>query len=234
MKKIIIHDSIFEQYPDFMRGIVVIKDCDIAKSNNRVRKLLKNTIDGRVDLDIDSSPEVIAWNNAHLRFGSSPTDYYPSVKSLLTRIKQGQGLPFINTVVALMNHISLKYVLPCGGDDIAVTTGNLNLMHSQGCERFVPLGEPDKVTHPEKGEVIYADDEGLILCRKWNWRNGDVSKIEITSKQLVMNIDCLPPITKEIGILVRDEFAKLLETHVNAKVYTDYVDISRQVVDIVI
>nr|VFK20225.1 MAG: B3/B4 domain-containing protein (DNA/RNA-binding domain of Phe-tRNA-synthetase) [Candidatus Kentron sp. LFY] len=233
MKKIIIHKSVLDNYPDFFRGIVIVKSCDIKNSNNRIRKLLKKTIDERFDFDIEGSVEIAAWDDAHRKFGSSPEEFYPSIKSLLLRIKQGQGLPFINTVVALMNYISLKYLLPCGGDDIAVISGNIHLMHAKGDERFVPLGEPNNTVHnPDRGEVIYASDDGLVMCRKWNWRNGNASKIDPSSKTLVMNIDCLPPIDRQVGISARDELADLLTTHCDAMVYTDYLDITRPNVDI--
>ena len=49
---------------------------------------------------------------------------------------------------------------------------------------------------------------------------------EVHSKPLVINVDCLPPVTPETALQVRDELAKLLEAHCDAKTETGslYID----------
>lgn len=214
----------FELFPNFYRGIVVVKEITNQKSYKPVRRLLKQAIDEQAELDAASEPRVLAWNEAHKTFGSQPDQYFPSIKSLLQRIKTNHDLPFINSAVALFNYISLKYVLPCGGDDIERVTGNLVLGIADGAERFFPLGGTAEES-PVPGEVIYYDDVTKnVMCRRWNWRNGDATKIEVTSKKIVINIDCLPPITPEVGNAARDELAELLKTHCHADLETAFID----------
>lgn len=217
-----IDNSIFDMYPDFYRGVIIVDSINIQKSNNRIRKLLKNIISERIDISTEKNKHIQAWDQAHQLFNSDPDYFYPSVKSLTLRIKSGQGLPFINTVVALMNYISLKYLLPCGGDDIDSIKDNLFLRLANGDEKFYPLGKNPILESPVKNEVIYVDEGNNVLCRKWNWRNGSVSKITDKSKKILLNIDCLPPLTRDEANNARDEFANLLKTYCNASIKVDF------------
>lgn len=220
MKKIIIQDQLFEMFPNFRREVVVVRSLNNRTSYKPIRRLLKMQIDRRTDIDLDGEPRLISWDEAHKKFGSSPRRYMPSIRSLLKRIKSNPALPFINSVVALFNYISLKYCLPCGGDDIAAIEGDLVLGIADGSEVFQALGST-KVENPREGEVIYFDSlTKNVMCRRWNWRNGDSTKIEVHSQSLVINVDCLPPITPETGIQARDELAELLAEHCDAETET--------------
>lgn len=232
MKRIIIKDEIFDLFPDFYRDIIIVKNIVNQKSNKRIRKLLKKEIDRQVDIDEATDPRILTWDEAHEKFGSNPNEYLPSIKSLIQRMRLNNALPFINSVVALFNYTSLKYVLPCGADDVANTRGNLVLGISDGSERFIPLGGVTE-ENPFQGEVIYYDDGSAnVMCRRWNWKNGDLTKILPESKNIVINVDCLPPITPDIGNSARDELAELLEQHCGAEVERSYLSNDRREINI--
>jgi len=224
MKKIIIKNELFDLFPDFYRGIVFIKDISNQKSNKRIRKMIKTEIDRQLDIDELKDLRILAWREAHKKFGSDPDTYLPSTAALLKNMRPNRALPFINSVVALFNYISLKYITPCGGDDIDRVKGNLVLGIADGTERFVPLGE-SREEHALPGEVIYYDDHAKnVLCRRWNWRNGELTKITPGSKKIVLNIDCLPPISPATGNEARDELAELLKLHCEADIEKRYLD----------
>jgi len=232
MKKIVIADELFDLFPDFYRGIVIVRDISNQKSDKRIRRMVKREIDRQVDIDEMKDPRILAWNEAHRRFGSDPDTYLPSIMYLLKSMRPNKALPFINSAVALFNYISLKYVTPCGGDDVERVQGNLVLGVSDGTERFIPLGETTE-EHPFPGEVIYYDDRSKnVMCRRWNWRNGEVTKITPDSKRIVINIDCLPPVSPDRGNVARDELAELLKLHCRAELETTYVDAGTREVDI--
>ena len=65
MKRIIIKDEIFDLFPDFYRGIVLVKDIQNQKSNKRIRKLLKKEIERQVAIDESSDGRILAWEEAH-------------------------------------------------------------------------------------------------------------------------------------------------------------------------
>lgn len=220
MQKIIIQDEVFEMYPDFYRGLVVVSDLTNHPSLKRVRKLLKQQVEGQTQIDIAHDERLRIWDEAHIKFGSNPNTFPPSIKSLIKRIQKNPALPYINTVVALFNYISLKYCLPCGGDDMKTVEGNFVLGIAEGTETFLPLGA-DKIESPEKGEVIYFDSSTKnVMCRRWNWRNGDKTKIDVSTRQILINIDCLPPHSAEFGSQAREELVNLLQEHCGATLYT--------------
>ena len=223
MRQIIVTPAVYEKFPDFVCGIIIVKDIQIAQKNKRIKKPLNKMIEQRKveSQNLINHPYLKAWDEAHRRFGSDPEQYLPSIKSLLTRIMAGGGLPFINSVVTLFNYISLKYLIPCGGDDIKKISGNLCLDFATGEESFIGLCSTE-VEHPEKGEVIYFDDQSKqIMCRRWNWRNAEFSKITEDTREIVINVDGIEGIPTSVIIEARDELADLLREHCAAIVTTD-------------
>lgn len=91
-----------------------------------------------------------------------------SIEALLKRVHNGNHLGTINPLVDIYNSISLKYGLPCGGEDIDKFVGDIRLTKAVGNENFVTLGT-DENAPPYEGEIVYKDNEGAI-CRCWNWR----------------------------------------------------------------
>ena len=147
-------------------------------------------------------------------------------------MRLNNALPFINSVVALFNYTSLKYVLPCGADDVERIEGNLVLGFSDGSERFIPLGGRTE-ENPIPGEVIYYDDGSKnVMCRRWNWKNGEITKIGSESKKIIINVDCLPPITPDIVNRARDELAELLAQHCKAEVEVTHLSSEQREVNI--
>jgi DNA/RNA-binding domain of Phe-tRNA-synthetase-like protein len=220
LRKIIIQDAVFDLFPEFCRGVIVVSDIKNHPSLKRVRKTLKKTLDGQGAVNLKDDERLLSWYQAHRDFGSNPNEFPPSISSLIKRVQKNPALPYINSVVALFNYISLKYCLPCGGDDMRTVEGNFVLGLSDGTESFIPLGA-ELEESPVDGEVIYFDDRNKnVMCRRWNWRNGDRTKIEETTTNIVINIDCLPPHTMETAIEARDEMAELLQQHCDATLTT--------------
>ncbi len=232
MRKIIIDQEIFDKFPDFKRGIIIVSNIENTLGNKRIKKLLNREIEGKKGEDFIEYEFVKAWDDVHLKFGSNPNKFPPSIKSLLKRIEKGGGLPFINSVVALFNYISIKYLIPCGGDDIDKIKGNLRLDFAKGNESFIPLGSEDR-ENPEPGEVIYFDDKtSNVMCRRWNWRNGDFTKITEDTKKIVINIDGISSISQSLIEEARDELTKLLIEQCQAKIAIDLLDKNKREIDI--
>ncbi len=224
MRKIIVDNEIFDKFPDFKRGVIVVSSIENALGNKRIKKPLNKEIENKNDFDYKNHEFIKVWDEVHTKFGSNPNKFPPSIKSLLKRIQSGGGFPFINSVVALFNYISIKYLVPCGGDDIEKIRGNLRLGFAKGKEIFIPLGT-EKEEIPEVGEVIYFDDKTLnVMCRRWNWRNGDFTKITEHTKKIIINIDGIQSVPKSLIEEARDELAKLLVEQCNAQITTDYID----------
>ena len=111
---------------------------------------------------------VAAWRAAYQALGAKPKRTRPSVEALLRRVEA--GLPRIDRLTDIYNAISVRYLLPVGGEDPARYDGSARLTRAAGDEPFDTVRDGEPVTgHPEPGEVIWRDDAGVI-CRCWNWR----------------------------------------------------------------
>ncbi len=234
MRQIIIDQEIFDRFPDFKRGLIIVSDIKNALFDDVISATLNGEIQQKVGLNLLDNEFVKPWDSVYLKLGSNPNKFPPSIKSLLKRVAKSGGFPFINSIVALFNYVSIKYLIPCGGDDVQKIEGNLRLGLSKGNEMFIPLGGESKET-PDAGEVIYFDDKTLnVMCRRWNWRNGDFTKILDTTKRLVINIDGIAPVPRSVIESARDELAALLVDRCSAKVSTDLLDVNRKTIEIAV
>jgi DNA/RNA-binding domain of Phe-tRNA-synthetase-like protein len=137
-------------------------------------------------------PHVIAWREAYRAFGARPQRTAPSVDALWQRAVKG-SLPRVNWLVDLYNAVSVRHVVPVGGEDPARFRGPLRLVRASGTEPFdtVKDGAP-VVERPEPGEVVWADDDG-VTCRRWNWRQGTRTRLTETSTDVLFLLERLDP-----------------------------------------
>lgn len=232
MRQIIVDQEIFDRFPKFKRGLIIVSYVENALSDETISKILNAEIEQRTGANLLDHEYVKAWDSMYTNLGVNPNKFPPSIKSLLKRIVKSGGFPFINSIVALFNYISLAYLIPCGGDDTDRIKGNLRLGISKGNEIFVPLGSMASET-PLPGEVIYFDDKTLnVMCRRWNWRNGDFTKIQESTTRLVINIDGIDLVPRSVIEKAQDELAELLTRQCGAKLTTDLLDVNRRIVDI--
>lgn len=212
-----VEPSIFERFPGFRRLVVVAEGVDNSVENPALLALLRHCeaeARGEAPADFRTHPALAAWCACFTAMGLNPNRYPPSVVNLIKRTRSGKDLPYINSLVAIFNCISLKYLVPCGGDDRAVITGDLRLGFASGQESYVPLGQPDVVEHPPVGEVIYYDTGNLdVFCRAWCWKNGDRSKMSPATTAACINVDAMAPVDAGHLEKAADELAALIRTH---------------------
>jgi DNA/RNA-binding domain of Phe-tRNA-synthetase-like protein len=111
---------------------------------------------------------VAAWRDAYQAFGAKPKRTMPSVEALLRRVDA--GLPRIDRLTDIYNAMSVRHLLPVGGEDLDAYAGAARLVRAAGDEPFDTNRDGEPVTEqPEPGEVIWRDDAG-VTCRCWNWR----------------------------------------------------------------
>ncbi|MEK7099288.1 MAG: phenylalanine--tRNA ligase beta subunit-related protein [Patescibacteria group bacterium] len=155
-------------------------------------------------------PHLSAWRKAYKQFGADPHQYRCSAESLARRVLKGDSVPHINTLVDLYNYISLKYVIPVGGEDADAIRGDVQLAFAEGTEQFIRLNGTENEP-PFKGEVVYKDDES-VLCRRWNWREADRTKLTPRTANAVIVLDGLAPLNRaEMERVVR-ELSELIGT----------------------
>ena len=212
--KITIEKEVRDKFPRLNVGIVIAKNINNKDKSKELDKLLKE-IENLIQLNF--VPEKLAkhallspWRSAYSDFGAKPSKYHSSVEALMRRILKAQKIPKINKLVDLYNYLSLKNLIPMGADDLDKVEGDIKLAIARGNEKFVPLGKR-KVENPEKGEIIYKD-RVRVLCRRWNWRDSDETKINGTTKNAVIYVEGLPPVTKQKLTDVCKEVIDLIKT----------------------
>jgi DNA/RNA-binding domain of Phe-tRNA-synthetase-like protein len=212
--KSIVTSEVQALFPEYIRGVVSARNVDNTGENPKLIELLrqaeKNATQDSSLLEIKNHPKIAPWRQAYTKFGTNPNKFYSSIESLCRRARRGDQLPYINTAVALFNYFSLKYIVPSGGDDLDTVKGDLCLTIAKGNETFTPFNA-EEVEHPDPGEVIYVDDV-FVMCRRWNWRQGYQTRLSPETRNIAINVDCLPPFTKaqaeemtaELAALVRE------------------------------
>ncbi|HUW96061.1 MAG TPA: phenylalanine--tRNA ligase beta subunit-related protein [Anaerolineae bacterium] len=208
-----VDEGIFQLFPDYIRAIVVAQGIDNQGVQPDVEEMLREAETQCEALfaqeNLTTHPRIASWREAYKTLNMKPGKNYSSVEALARRARGGAPLPYINTLVALMNAFSLKHLVPCGGDDLDAARGDLVLRLANGDERFVPLGKKE-VEHPEPGEAVYVDEQ-QVLCRRWNWRQGDRTKLTPSTRHVLVNIDCLPPVDGQEAQTLVIELAALVE-----------------------
>jgi DNA/RNA-binding domain of Phe-tRNA-synthetase-like protein len=199
--KLRIDTEIFEFFPHFCRAVVAAEGIDNSRPAVETARLLNEQADRlRADstVELATHPRLVAWREAYLRFGANPNKFTPSIVFLTKQVKAGKPVRSISPAVDIFNIISMKYLVPAGGDDLDAVNGDLSLGRAVSDETFAPIFKPDEAEHPEPGEVILVDRQtGRVLCRRWNWRNADFSKITPATKTLAINVDgMIPAITR--------------------------------------
>nr|WTB29395.1 phenylalanine--tRNA ligase beta subunit-related protein [Streptomyces sp. NBC_00830] len=162
-----------------------------ALLDDATRRLIAR-LDGRAPHE---DPHVAAWRDTYTAFGAKPSRTRNSAEALAKRALTDAGLPRVNLLVDLYNAISVAHLIPVGGEDTDRIKGAMRLVRSTGQEPFRTVaGGEETVEHPEAGEVVWCDDEG-VTCRRWNWRQGVRTRLTEESVSALFLLESLAPMT---------------------------------------
>ena len=154
-------------------------------------------------------PHIAAWRAAFSAMGAKPSRYPSSAEALMTRVLKGEELPRINVLVDLYNAVSVRHVVPLGGEDADRVEGALRLTVTEGGEPFDPRGDGTDVEQVAQGEVAWRDDRG-VTCRRWNWRQGRRTQLTDDTTRAFFVFDRLDGLTLDGLHAAADELAQLL------------------------
>jgi len=192
--RFIVEPSFWTLFPAAQIGVVIVRGVDNTRNTDACAALLRDAMAEAArsigDADMATHSAVAPWREAYRAFGVKPAKQRSSIENLLRAAVAGT-LRSINPLVDLYNTVSLRHLLPCGGEDLRAIRGAIRLTRAVGGEAFVPLGgvEPQP---PQPGEVIYRDDLGVI-CRAWNWREAERTKLTAQTTDAFLCIEALPP-----------------------------------------
>ncbi len=221
-----IDGRIFEQFPELNIGIVVAKGINNAAVSDEIMDLIREeskTIRENFNKEtLSANPRIGAWRKAYSSFGAKPKKYKCSVENLYRMILEGIELRHINKIVDIYNYISIKHMIPVGGDDIDKVDGDITLKFALGNETFTKL-DSQEIENPKEGEIVYTDSKE-VLCRRWNWRECDKSKMTEDTKNVTLAVEGLPPVTNEEVKTILKELSELVQNFCGGKIKTFVLD----------
>ena len=188
--------EIFQLYPELTLGILIAKNIDNTKDEPEIIGKIQ-TEEERIKTQYNREtfatvPAIAAWRSAYLQFGVKQKDARSSVENLYRSVMNGRNTHHINTVVDIYNYISLKYMVPAGGESLDVIQGDIKLTRAANNEpQALMLGETAPES-PTPGEVFYKDSISAI-CRRFNWREAERTKLTPETRNYFLIIETIPP-----------------------------------------
>lgn len=229
-----IDTRIFEKFPGLKIGVVTARNIDNHGFSDEIMQLIREKereIRENYDTEtLSQHPKIHSWRGAYSSFGAKPKKYKSSVESLYRMILKELDLRHINKIVDLYNYISIKYMIPAGGDDMAKVDGDITLKFAVGDEPFTALNSNEKETAKE-GEVVYTDSKE-VLCRRWNWRECDKTKMTGETKDVILVVEALPPVTKEELDEVEEDLSRLITKYCGGEIRTAMLDDGKREIEV--
>jgi DNA/RNA-binding domain of Phe-tRNA-synthetase-like protein len=227
--------EIFALAPDVQIGVVRLSSIDnggpsgtlgaqLAAEEQRLR-----TAPDRSNLLDD--PGIAAWRAMYRAFGANPKRHCSSIEGLLRRVLADAPPRQVNPLVDLYNVVSLRHRLPVGGEDLAAVVGDIWLKRAGADEPAVyMLGEAEPHA-PRPGEVVYQDDAGA-LCRRWNWKEAERTKLTVATRDAMIIVEALPPVDRARLGAALNEIAELAREHTRATAWTAILDAREPEIDL--
>jgi DNA/RNA-binding domain of Phe-tRNA-synthetase-like protein len=154
----------------------------------------------------DFSEEIARVRAMYKRFGLDPTKVRPSSEALLRRVRKGDPLPRVNSLVDICNWCSVETQLPFGlydydrieGDDISLRTGaagegydgirkdrvnvdgRLTLADSRG-----PFGNPTSDSARTMVTIDTVRVLFVVYCPREHERQGLAAAMELTARRML-------------------------------------------------
>lgn len=140
------------------------------------------------DQPLSEIPTLSAWRSAFRRFGVDPTKYRCAAEALLRRLTKKGDIPAINTLVDICNLVSIRTALPVAAFDARYLQGPITVQFANGTETFTAhdTSEPE---HPLAGEVIFGDPAGLVVARRWCWKQSVESTVGLETSTAVITVE---------------------------------------------
>jgi DNA/RNA-binding domain of Phe-tRNA-synthetase-like protein len=126
----------------------------VVVHENRLDSLLA---EAEAKVRITPPPESAAVRTMYKRVGLDPTKTRPSNEALLRRVRKGDTIPRINSLVDIVNWCSLEFQLPYGLYDFAKVSGPVTMRLGRDGESY-PGIRKDEVN--VGGRITVADSAG--------------------------------------------------------------------------
>ena len=224
--RFVVTDDIFETFPDVRIGVLVARGirnpsgADLSDALQTAQETVRAALAGT---NVTDHPHIHCWREAYRSFGAKPKKYLSSIENLVRRTLEGEPIRPILPLVDIYNAVSLEHLLPVGGEDLDSIEGDIRLTRASESEPPVRLLGEAEARAPKAGEVIYTDDRGAI-CRRWNWKEAGRTKLTESTRNAVLVLEALPPVTEDELRAAMEALAELVRLHMGASVDENVLD----------
>ena len=224
------HPDLLKRFPDICGGVILAQGLnnvptppDLLQAYQTEQRAVLYRIG---EQPLSEIPSLAAWRAAFRLFGVDPTKYRSAAEALLRRLTKKGDIPSISALVDLCNLVSIRYALPVAAFDARALSGALTVRFAAGDETFTAHDSPEP-EHPEPGEVIFADPLGLVVARRWCWKQSLESTVELDTRSAILTVEAQHPGgQKEIQAALND-LSILLERFVGGNFNLGVLDKSK-------
>lgn len=161
--KIKIDDQLNSVYPDIRLGLLQFQ-ADVKESDKNFWECMNHTVLSQVQKTIEGKqwneiPGVKGSRAAYKAFGRNPGRYRVSSEALLRRVRRGDALLTINSVVDVNNLLSIESGLSVGSYDLDQIHGTITFRKAEKGEGYTGIG---KDFLDMENMLVLADEEGIF------------------------------------------------------------------------
>ena len=163
MKDVQIDKRLYDTYPEIRMGCLefetVVKDSDEkfwAYLDQEILPRIRENIEGKEWAEV---PGVRGSRAAYKAFGRNPGRYRVSSEALLRRVRRGDELYHVNSVVDVNNLISVESGLSVGSYDLDEVHGTVTLRKAEAGEGYQGIG---KDFLDMENMLVLADQDGIF------------------------------------------------------------------------
>lgn len=162
-RKVIIDNSLFKIYPDIRLGLLQFR-ADVKKTNDVFWNYMNGEVLPKVRQDIEGKewseiPGIRGSRAVYKAFGRNPGRYRVSSEALIRRVRRGDELYHINSVVDVNNLISVMSGLSVGSYDFDKIQGLITFRKAIEGEGYTGIG---KDFLDMKDMLVLADEDGIF------------------------------------------------------------------------
>jgi DNA/RNA-binding domain of Phe-tRNA-synthetase-like protein len=186
------HPDVLVRYPAIVGGVILARDITNGPTRSGLQEAYqaeqRATLQRIGNTPLSQVLSLAAWRSALRGFGVEPTQYRSAAEALLRRLTKKGDIPSINLLVDLGNLVSIRYALPVAVFDTRAVQGTVTVHFADGSEHYTTLGQTE-VEHPEPGEVVFSDETGLVIARRWCWRQSDQSAAQTDTTTALITVE---------------------------------------------
>ncbi len=221
------------QFPNFAGGIIIGRGIQNGTSSAELlAEYAAEQAARRAQLpeSLGDIPALAGWRTAFRRFGVEPTKYRSAPESLIRRLAKKGDIPSINALVDAGNLVSIRYALPIAVIDRRAVQGTITVHFAGGSEQFTNLGTEASDPIPV-GEVIFTDETGMVVARRWCWRQSAESAAVADTTDVLVTIEAQHERGHEDVARAVADLIELFTRHVGGQYTSAILDAKRLCLD---